>query len=145
MKRWNGARHERGFTLIELLVVVALFSIILTYSVSSYRQYVQRANRTDATALLLRVGAAQERFYLDNNRYAQAADEPGFDAPISEHGHYELNILPGPSGDAALDYIATATPVDGGDQADDADCRELSITEAGVRGSRPKDPDTCWE
>jgi len=139
--------HAKGFTLMELLVVVALFSIIMTISVGAYRQYIQRANRTDATSLLLRVAAAQERFYLDNNSYAFAdkLDELGFDPPDSEHGYYRLAIAPGPSGDPAVDYVATATVVAGGSQADDTDCVEFSITESGVRGSRPEPPDTCWD
>ncbi|MBT8444474.1 MAG: prepilin-type N-terminal cleavage/methylation domain-containing protein [Gammaproteobacteria bacterium] len=137
----------RGFSLIELLVVVALFSIIVTISVGSYRDYVRRANRTDATSLLLRVAAAQERFYLDENRYALDADlaDLGFGNRKSEHGYYDLAIAPGPSGDPAIDFTATATVVGNQSQADDTDCVLFSITESGVRDSQPEPPDTCWD
>jgi len=137
---------EAGFTLIELLVVIALFSIITTIAVGAYRQYVQRVNRTDASQLLLRVAAAQERFYLDQNRYALQADlvELGFPGAESENGYYQLTIAPGPSGDPAVDYVATAQVIAGRSQADDTDCNQLSITESGVRASQPEPPETCW-
>jgi type IV pilus assembly protein PilE len=147
MSARSAGEPARGFSLIELLVVVALFSIVMTLSVGAYRQYVQRANRTDAAQLLLRVASAQERFFLDNNRYAMAADldDLGFPTRQSEHGYYELDVVPGPSGDPALEYRATATVVAGGAQADDADCAEFSINESGVRDSQPEGPDTCWD
>lgn len=149
MAAFPGKRTTTGFTLIELLVVVALFSIIMTISVGAYRGYVQRANRTDATALLLRVAAAQERFYLKTNRYGLGTEEDlrglGFEQRESEHGYYRLDILPGPSGDPAVDYTATATVIIGRGQSDDADCRQFSITESGIRGSRPEPADHCWD
>ena len=146
MSNLSRRTSSQGFSLIELLVVVALFSIIVTISVGSYRDYVRRANRTDATSLLLRVGAAQERFYLDENRYALDADiaDLGFPERNSENGYYSLAIAPGPSGDPAIDFTATATVVGGESQADDADCVQFSITESGVRDSQPEPPETCW-
>lgn len=139
-------RDANGYSLIELLVVVALFSIIVTISVGSYRNYVRRANRVDAAQLLLRVQAAQERFYLDENRYAFEADlaDLGFANRLSEHGYYRLQLSPGPTGDPAVDYTATATVIANGSQADDADCRIFSITESGVRDSTPEPPEVCW-
>jgi type IV pilus assembly protein PilE len=136
-----------GFTLIELLVVLALFSIVTTIAVGAYRQYVQRVNRTDATQLLMRLSAAQERFYLDNNRYALQADlGANLNFPRrSEQGYYQLTIAPGPSGDPAIDYVATARVIPGGGQSDDSDCRSFTIDQSGVRASQPEPPDTCWQ
>jgi len=139
--------HAPGFTLIELLVVVAIFSIVMTISVGAYRQYVQRANRTDAASLLLRVAAAQERYYLDQNRYALDGDVAplGFASRESEHGYYRLTLAPGPSGNASIDFVATATVIAGRGQSDDADCVSFTITQSGVRNSQPEPPDTCWD
>ena len=72
--------------------------ILATASVAGYRQYVQRANRVDASSALLRVSAAQERFYLQNGRYATTADElsnpppggPGIQG--TERGFYDLAV-----------------------------------------------------
>ncbi len=50
----------RGMTLIELMVVVAIVAILSTLAVASYRRYVLRANRTDATSALLRIQVAED-------------------------------------------------------------------------------------
>ncbi len=133
-----------GFTLIELLIVVAIVAILASVSVGGYRQYVQRANRVDATSALLRVSAAQERFYLQNNRYATTADE--LTAPPSEglgisgtqHGLYDLAVIAGPDG-AAAGYTATATASSEASQRDDEDCRIFSIDQSGQRSATDAD------
>ena len=59
-----------GMTLIELMIVVAIVALLASIAVPSYRQYVLRANRIEATTALLQLAAAQEKFYLQNNTYA---------------------------------------------------------------------------
>lgn len=145
--RSDNRDRQRGFTLIELLVVVALFSIVTTIAVGAYRGYIQRVNRTDATQLLLRVSAAQERYYLEANQYALQGDlvALGFPGGNSEHGYYNLTIAVGPSGNRAIDYIAIADVIGGAGQADDAACQQFTMNQSGVRTSQPEPPDTCWE
>ena len=135
-------RHRAaGFTLIELVITVALMSIITMISVSSYRQYMIRANRTDAGAALLRIAAAQERWYLDNNQYSADPEELIVGASSSQHGYYDITIN---SADPAAGYTAVAAPAAGGRQNTDVDCQQLSIDETGLRDSQPKDIDVCW-
>ena len=81
------------------MVVVLLLSIIMALSIPGYRQYVQRANRTDATSDLLRLAAGQERFYLQNGTYAtnaQLAAAPpaglGFTGGKTQRGYYNVAI-----------------------------------------------------
>ncbi len=134
--------RRAGFSLIELMIVVALIAIITTISVASYRQYTLRANRTDAGAALLRIAAAQERWFLNNNQYS---DDPAGELRIgatSEHGYYKLTI--NRNADPATGYRAIAEPVPGGRQSTDTDCRELSIDETGLRQSAPAGIDVCW-
>ncbi len=129
-----------GFTLIELLIVVVIVAILASISVGGYRQYVQRANRVDATSALLRVSAAQERFYLQNSRYASTADEltappsAGLGISGTQHGLYDLAVVAGPDG-AAAGYTATATAGSGASQRDDDDCRIFSIDQSGQRSA----------
>lgn len=133
---------QAGFTLIELMITVALLAIITAVSVSSYRQYMVRANRADGGAFLLRIAAAQERWYLDNNQYsADPVDELRVGA-TSEHGYYEVAI--NLDADPASGYIAVATPVAGGRQDSDTDCQQLGINETGLRDSTPAGIDVCW-
>ncbi len=130
-----------GFTLIELMIVVGLLAIITTISVTSYRQYMLRANRTDAASLLLRISAAEERWYLDNNQYSSDPDALRVGA-MSEHGYYSVTIAL--AADPASGYTATAAPVAGRSQSTDTDCQEMSIDATGLRTSTPAGMETCW-
>jgi type IV pilus assembly protein PilE len=145
-----------GFTLIELLIVVAIVAILASVSLGSYRQYVRRANRVDATSTLLRISAAQERFYLQHSRYATTAEEltaapsAGLGISGTQHGLYDLAVVPAPDG-AARGYTATATASSGASQRDDKDCRIFSIDQSGQRGAAdasgtesPEITARCW-
>jgi len=129
-----------GFTLIELLIVVAIVAILATVAVGSYRQYVKRANRVDATSALLRLSAQQERFYLQHSRYATTPDElrdppsAGLGISGTQHGYYDLAVVAGPDG-ASTGYVATATASGSSAQRDDEDCRTFSIDQSGRRGA----------
>ena len=140
-----------GFSLIELLIVVVIVSVLIGIAVPGYRQYVQRANRSDATAALLRIAAAQERFYLQNNRYAttnaemNGAPPGGLGIDATERGFYDLNLA---SDAPALRFTASATPAAGNSQADDTECWTFQIDERGLRqafdqGGAPND-EFCW-
>lgn len=138
-------QRVRGVTLIELMVIVAVLAVIASIAVPSYRGYLRRAQRADATAALLQVRQAQEKFFLQNGQYAD--DDLLDDAKpgglglstASEHGHYTV----------ALDrltnttYVVTATAAGG--QAEDSACTTFTINELGVRGSSPNGITTCWK
>ena len=144
-------RTANGFSLIELLLTLAIVAIVMTLATNSYSSYMMRALRGDGTSLLLRVAAAQERFYLVEDRYAGPGDleQLGFKPPAgaaaytSEHGHYTLAIEASSLG-LAVGYTASVNPADDGGQKRDKDCAELSINERGERQSLPKAADICW-
>ncbi len=128
--------QQWGFTLIEMMVVVLLLSIIMGLSIPGYRQYVQRANRTDATSDLLRLAAGQERFYLQNGTYAtnaQLAAAPpaglGFTGGKTQRGYYNVAITLA----NATRFTATATTDGAEKQKDDYKCETFRINESGLR------------
>jgi type IV pilus assembly protein PilE len=121
--------------LIELVVVVAIIGILASIAVPSYRNYVLRSQRTDATTALLKLAAAQEKFYLQNNTYT--ADEAKVGGATSEKGWYTVDITAA----NANNFAATATPVSGGPQAKDTHCASFSINEVGKRDATYAD---CW-
>lgn len=135
-------RRARGFTLIELLIALVIVGILSAASMAGYRQYLRRANRVDATAALLRIQSAEERFYLQANRYAgsdelELAPPAGLGMSGTERGYYELAVTAADEG-LALGYRATATAADPGPQADDDDCHVFFIDQSGLRGARTR-------
>jgi type IV pilus assembly protein PilE len=133
---------NRGVTLLELMVVILILGLLASIAVPSYRQYVMRAHRAEAKSALLNLAAAQEKFYLQNNTYADDAaltDAPPDGLGLSdttENGYYSIEIT---AADAD-GFSATATAEDG--QADDARCATFTIDQAGARTATSGD---CWE
>lgn len=141
-------KSMRGVSLIELMIVVVVVAIMASVALPSYRRYMLRANRTDATAALLRIQQQQEKFFIQNGRYALAAEQTA--APpaglgigaTSEHGYYTVTVV---NGATPTQYSATVTPVAGGGQAADTDCATLGINELGDKISSPSAAATCWK
>ena len=143
----------RGFTLVEVLVTLALIAILASQAVPGYRAVINRAQRQDAQAALLRVQYRQERFYGEHLRYAAALSAPAHEdglqlAETSDNGDYALSLRAGPDGQ---DYTASATALAGGRQADDPDCAVFSLDHTGLKRSadaagrwRDPDPQHCW-
>lgn len=142
--------RQRGVTLLELMTVVMIIGILASIAIPTYRSYLLRAQRTDATAALLRVAAAQEKFYLQNNRYATQA-QMGLGPPAglgiqgTERGYYTLAIA---NVDTSLDFTVTATPTAVGPQSKDNPCATFTIDQQGTRGATNSaaatNTEICW-
>lgn len=138
-------RLSRGYTLVELMVTVLVVAVLAGIAISGYRGYVLRANRTDGTTTLLQVGAAEERYFLQNSQYtADLADAPptglGLSA-TSPRGLYTLAVTAGSTGTLATSWQVTATAT-GAQTADLAACQTLGLDDQGNR--TPADSSGCW-
>ena len=146
-------KHILGITLIELMVVVAIVAILMTIAVPSYSAYVRRANRAEARAALLALGAAQEKFYLQCNTYTTAISTGATDCAgpnlqfntTSERGYYTIAV----SAADTNSWTATATAVSGQPQINDTKCRTFTLTSAGVKTATDSASATttseCWD
>jgi type IV pilus assembly protein PilE len=135
----------RGVSLIELLVVIAISAILASIAVPSYRAYLLRSHRVEATAALLQLSAAQEQFYLQHNTYTDQltpAPPDGLGLPeFTENSFYGVAI---DSADTA-GFHATARARS--DQADDSHCAEFTIDETGAKTARNSSAAAvtdCW-
>jgi type IV pilus assembly protein PilE len=132
----NRHLRARGVTLMELLTVVVIIGILASIAIPSYRKYLLRSHRGDATTALLRLQAAQEKHMLQYGVYvtttanipnAHSAGGLGL-GTTSDQGYYNLALAA-----TATGYTATATPTASGGQLDDLHCRTYTVDENGVK------------
>lgn len=143
-------KSARGVTLIELMTVVVIIAILASIAVPSYRSYLLRSHRTTATAALLRIQAAQEKFFLANNRYSTdltaAPSAGGLGIPaITDNGeYYDLTLDPA----TTTAFTVHAKPRNGRGQADDKSCVEFTIDQNGTRIAKKNggtdNTTECW-
>ena len=139
-------RFTRGFTLLELMIVVVVIAILASFAMYNYGRYAFRARRTDGREMLMRVAAAQERFFTNFNRYSGSLTDSAADGGLafanteSDNKNYAITIALG-NGNAT--YTLTATPQNA--QAADV-CQNLTITDTGVKGQSgsPTANGNCW-
>jgi type IV pilus assembly protein PilE len=137
----------RGFTLVELMITLVIAAILITVAVPSYRRYILRSQRTDATVALTRIQSAQEKYFLQYNRYAPEltrAPPDGLALPnVSDGGYYDIELTPG-----AMAYQAKATPREGSGQTEDKHCQLFEIDHNSVKhandGSGTDRTNECW-
>ena len=146
-RRRRTSRRVAGMTLVELLTVIVVVAILASIAVASYRRYLIRANRSEGRNQLLRIEAAEEKYFVQNDTYTIDVINPppaglGFGSALTPSGYYTMTVAPGASGTIATSYVATAT-AQAGQTQDTAVCQVFSITDQGVR--TPADSTGCWK
>ncbi len=77
-------RSQSGFTLIELMIVIAIVGILASIAMPSYRDYVLKANATEAITLLNSLNKKAIEFYNVNGTWPMStAEMAAFDASVS--------------------------------------------------------------
>jgi type IV pilus assembly protein PilE len=134
----SNIRGNGGFSLIELMIVVVIIAILAAVAVPSYRNYIMRGHRTDATRALQDTAAREESYFFSNNAYTNKLTDLGLNSSVA--GEYFSVAIASAS---STDYTITATAR--GTQTQDKDCASFSLTRAGVQGSTGSaTPAKCW-
>lgn len=130
----NGARAGGGFTLIELMIVVVIVGILAAIAYPAYQQHVRETKRADAHATLLRIATIQEKFFSNNNAYANTTTTLGYAAhpAMSQDGFWAVTVT------AVGPAVFTLSAAPAGSHADPA-CPAITLTSAGFRA-----PAACW-
>jgi type IV pilus assembly protein PilE len=131
-------QYKRGFTLVELMITTAIIGILAAIAYPSYTQYVIRANRADAAALLIESAQYMERYFTTNNTYVGATLVSGVSPRAATGGNIKYNITFSVAPTATV-YTLSAAPTNG--QAGDTTCGTLTLSQTGAQT-----PTTagCW-
>ena len=106
-------RRASGFTLIEFMVTFVIVGIVAAAAISTYQNYIIRANRSAAEQFMLTIADRQTQYLLDARSYAPSIGGGGLNLtpPTTVANNYTVAIAltagPPPG------YLITATPISG--------------------------------
>lgn len=151
-------KRRRGFTLLELMVVVLVVAILASVALSGYQKQVRKSRRAEAKQVLADFSLREEKWRSNNTTYA-ACDAllatttcASYNSTVLKYYNVAVTFITagtcpvasgtGPTKSAANNFVLTATPKTGSDQAKDTACASMVFTND--CGTVSKTPATCF-
>ncbi|MGR8920902.1 MAG: type IV pilin protein [Gammaproteobacteria bacterium] len=128
-------KTQSGVTLLELLIVLVIVGILASVAVPGYRAHALDTGRAAAAADLHELSLFLERAFSAQGRYDNAGNPGNLANPLPftssprDDASVRYNVVL--QGLNATSYTLRAVPVGG--QAEDTDCGELRLDEAGTQ------------
>jgi len=135
----------------ELVVAMAIIALLVSIAYPSYRVFVLRSHRAEATMALVDVAKRMERYFATNLVYTNdfVALGLGGEPYITDNGHYSIRVRDNGGGGGAcpiaICFELEAAPI--GPQADDTECALFQLNSSRERGALDDDDnqnDSCW-
>jgi type IV pilus assembly protein PilE len=123
-------RHGIVGGVAAALLVSGLISGGVLYKAQVDREVRAEWRRVDGMTSLLEMANEQEKYYLDNSKYASTLSDIWNQGSESADGHYELSTI---GDDTTFRVVALARP--DGKQAKDSLCQCMVYTESGVKSA----------
>ncbi|MCE3606614.1 type IV pilin protein [Massilia sp. P8910] len=135
-------KRSQGFTLIETMIVMTIIVVLAALAYPGYQDFIIKARRAEAQAVLLELMQKQERYFTQHNSYLAFSADAG--SPEQAHfkwwsggsaksSAYELRGHPCPGQTITRCIIIEAIP--GTDRVDstfrDGDCKTLALNSVG--------------
>ena len=141
---------QKGFTLLEVMIVAAIVAILAAVAVPSYREFVRRAHRADARAVLAQILKLQERVFTQDNSYCYSGEADtrcaSWPTQVRDAGTIYYTITyprpPDPNNPPVVTLTATLAP-----GWLDPTCDNLSLSSTGAKTTSKGDPAidaVCW-
>ncbi|WNC73344.1 type IV pilin protein [Thalassotalea psychrophila] len=138
-----------GFTLLELMITLAIIGILTSIAHASFKSYVLKARRIDATETLMKLAIAQEKFYNQHMHYStdiSSATGLNHQSSLSSEGFYQLSVEIKTYVDDGQDsFVLTAKAINS--QAKDEDCMSFALnnlTERKAMNNQGVENNACW-
>jgi type IV pilus assembly protein PilE len=140
-------RASRGLTLIEIMIVIAILAIVVAVGYPVMTEYLQKARRGEAKAILQDLALRQERWRAENTTYAPDVDTlvtgvaPAVANPSTGNPYYTYDV----KDEGAFTFTVEAQAL--GSQANDdvniggveTTCSPLTLNQ-----SETRTPAACW-
>lgn len=85
---------SNGFSLVELMAAVAVIGILMAIAMPAYNQYLIRANKSAAKAVLLDIASRQEQYVMTAGSYGTLV-QLNYTVPTEVSTYFDVSVTTG--------------------------------------------------